>query len=275
MKRILNYPGSKWGMSEMIISLMPEHKNYLEPFAGSLAVFFNKNKVLCETINDLDGRLINLYKQMRERPEKLAQLVYLTPYSRQEQVLSREVSEDLLEDARRMMVLLWFSIGGKTSHNSSFKRNTTWKGPYNTQTWSKVPLRILEAAERLKNVQVENRPAVQLIKEFDDPETLIYIDPPYLPELLSNSYYKYEMVKDEHVELLQIINKSKAKIILSGYESQLYSDSLKGWKKFIVSTATFTGKKQDEVLWLNYDPPGQLDLFEDILNDRQTNIAGQ
>ncbi|MDG4974285.1 DNA adenine methylase [Lactococcus lactis] len=264
MKRILNYPGSKWGMSEMIISLMPEHKNYLEPFAGSLAVFFNKNKVLCETINDLDGRLINLYKQMREQPEKLAQLVYLTPYSRQEQVLSREVSEDSLEDARRMMVLLWFSIGGKTSHNSSFKRNTTWKGPYNTQTWSKVPLRILEAAERLKNVQVENRPAVQLIKEFDDPETLIYIDPPYLPELLSNSYYKYEMVKDEHVELLQIINKSKAKIILSGYESQLYSDSLKGWKKFIVSTATFTGKKQDEVLWLNYDPPGQLDLFEDI-----------
>jgi DNA adenine methylase len=264
MKRILNYPGSKWKMAQLIVSLIPEHKNYLEPFAGSLAVFFNKNRVLCETINDLDSRLINLYKQMREEPEQLANLIALTPYSREEQSLSYEIATDKLEDARRMMVRLWFSIGGKTSHHSSFKRNTTWKGSYNTQTWGKVPETILEAAERLKNVQIENRPAIQLIKEFDDPETLIYIDPPYLPELLSNSYYKYEMVKDEHVELLQIINKSRAKIILSGYESQLYSESLKGWKKFIVSTATFTGKKQDEVLWLNYDPPGQLDLFEDI-----------
>lgn len=261
MKRILNYPGSKWGMSEMIISLMPEHKNYLEPFAGSLAVFFNKEKVLCETINDLDGRLVNLYRQMREQPEKLAELISLTPYSREEQIISREVSADSLEDARRTMVLLWFSIGGKTSHNSSFKRNTTWRGPYNTQTWSKVPEIILEATERLKNAQIENRPAIQLIQEFDDAETLIYVDPPYLPELLSNSYYKHEMTRDEHFELLQVLNISKAKIILSGYESQLYDENLANWSKFVVPTATFTGKKKNEILWLNYEPTGQMNLF--------------
>lgn len=265
MKRILNYPGSKWRMADLIISLMPEHKNYLEPFAGSLAVFFNKEKVLCETINDLDGRLVNLYKQMREKPEELARLISLTPYSREEQVLSRNVSADPVEDARRMMVLLWFSIGGKTSHDSSFRRNTTWRGPYNTQTWSRVPRIIFEAVERLKDAQIENRPAIQLIKEFDDQETLMYVDPPYLPELLSNSYYKHEMTRDEHVELLQTLKGSKAKVILSGYESHLYNDNLKEWTKIVVPTATFTGKKQNEVLWLNFEQVKQIeqiDLFE-------------
>lgn len=106
MKRLLNYPGSKWQMASKIISLMPEHKNYLEPFADSLAVFFNKEQVLCKTINDLDGRLVNLYKQIREHPEELAMQVSLTLYSREEQYLSYEVAADKLEDARRMMVLL-------------------------------------------------------------------------------------------------------------------------------------------------------------------------
>lgn len=263
MKRIINYPGSKWKMAQLIISLCPEHKNYLEPYAGSLAVFFNKEKVLCETINDLDSRLINLYKQIREQPEQLASMISLTPYSREEQALSYEIAADKLEDARRMMVRLWFSIGGKTSHHSSFKRNTTWKGPYNTQTWGKVPEVILEAVDRLKNAQIENRPAVQLIKEFDDPETLIYVDPPYLKSLLSGSYYQHEMSDDEHVELLETLNASNSKIILSGYESELYNIYLKGWEKIVIPTATFTGKTQNEVLWMNFKPAKQLDLFEE------------
>lgn len=264
MKRILNYPGSKWKMAQLIVSLIPEHKNYLEPFAGSLAVFFNKNRVLCETINDLDSRLVNLYKQMREEPERLANLITLTPYSREEQSLSYEIATDKLEDARRMMVRLWFSIGGKTSHHSSFKRNTTWKGPYNTQTWGKVPETILEAAERLKNVQIENRPAIQLIKEFDDPETFIYVDPPYMKSLLSGSYYQHEMTNEQHAELLETLNVSKSKIILSGYESELYDNYLKDWEKIVVPTATFTGKTQNEVLWMNFKAEKQLNLFEEL-----------
>jgi DNA adenine methylase len=66
MKRVLNYPGSKWGSAELIIELMPKHKAYLELFAGSLAVFFNKSKDILETINDIDGRLVNLWKVMRD-----------------------------------------------------------------------------------------------------------------------------------------------------------------------------------------------------------------
>lgn len=68
MKRILNYPGSKWKLADLIVSNMPNHKSYLEPFAGSCAVFMNKQKVILETINDLDGRLVNLFKIMRNQP---------------------------------------------------------------------------------------------------------------------------------------------------------------------------------------------------------------
>ena len=254
-------------MAKKIISLMPEHKNYLEPFAGSLAVFFNKEKVLCETINDCDGRLINLYRQIRENPEELAELVSLTPYAREEFECSKETSSDELEDARRMMTMLWCSIGGKTTNNTSFRINKTWRGPYNTQTWSKIPSRILEATNRLKDAQIEHRNALQLISENSDPETLIYIDPPYLPETLSGSYYKYEMSTEEHEKLLSILCESKSKIILSGYDSELYNSYLKelNWKKIIIPTQNFTGKKSDEVLWINYEYHGQqLDLFSMI-----------
>ncbi|HDU3202565.1 TPA: DNA adenine methylase, partial [Listeria monocytogenes] len=115
MKRILNYPGSKWSLADLIIDNMPKHKSYLEPFCGSCAVFMNKQKATLETINDLDGRLVNLFKAMRDNPEKLQYLIMHTLYSREEYMLSQEITSDSLEDARRMAVRLWFAVGGKTN----------------------------------------------------------------------------------------------------------------------------------------------------------------
>lgn len=91
MKRILNYPGSKWSLADLIIDNMPKHKSYLEPFCGSCAVFMNKQKATLETINDLDGRLVNLFKAMRDNPEKLQYLIMHTLYSREEYMLSHEI----------------------------------------------------------------------------------------------------------------------------------------------------------------------------------------
>ena len=82
--RILHYPGSKWSMADWIISHMPPHKTYLEPFFGSGAVFFNKTPSELETINDLDGDVVNLFRVIRDRPKELAHLVRWTPYSREE-----------------------------------------------------------------------------------------------------------------------------------------------------------------------------------------------
>ena len=83
MKAILKYPGSKWRIADWVISFFPEHHSYLEPFFGSGATFFQKKPSNIETINDLDGGVVNFFEWMRRDPERLARAVYLTPYSRQ------------------------------------------------------------------------------------------------------------------------------------------------------------------------------------------------
>lgn len=75
MKPVLKYPGSKWRLADWIVSLMPPHKSYLEPFFGSGAVFFKKSPSRIETINDLDGEIINLFRCIREQPEELMRAV--------------------------------------------------------------------------------------------------------------------------------------------------------------------------------------------------------
>ena len=76
MKAIAKYPGSKWSLSEWIISFFPKHHSYLEPFFGSGAVLFNKTRSHIETVNDLDQNVVNLFECIREDPKKLAEMVY-------------------------------------------------------------------------------------------------------------------------------------------------------------------------------------------------------
>ena len=83
MEAITRYPGSKWRIANWIISHFPEHHSYLEPFFGSGGVFFNKSRSDIETINDLDGEVVNFFQQIRNDPERLAREIYFTPYSRE------------------------------------------------------------------------------------------------------------------------------------------------------------------------------------------------
>lgn len=82
MKAIVKYPGSKWGIADWIIQYFPEHRTYLEPFFGSGAVFFNKPRSSIETINDLDGNMVNLFEWIQKDPERLARAIHWTPYAR-------------------------------------------------------------------------------------------------------------------------------------------------------------------------------------------------
>ena len=93
----MKYPGSKWGSADWIISHFPEHHSYLEPFFGSGGVFFNKPRSDIETINDLDGEVVNLFQQIRNDPERLAREIYFTPYSREvyEMAYQKEPENDL------------------------------------------------------------------------------------------------------------------------------------------------------------------------------------
>lgn len=265
MKRLLNYAGSKWSMSQTIIELMPEHKAYLEPFAGSLAVFFNKDKCVLETINDIDGRLVNMYEQIRIHPEELANLCDFTLYSRKEFENSLEVSSDQLEDARRMMVRCWFAIGGMVTRDS-FKRNISWNGPYNTFEWNDVPRRIIEASRRLKDAQIECKDALNLIQENNRNDVLIYADPPYLGKTRTSKQYLNEYSEEQHIQLLEVLNDHKGPVLLSGYDSDIYQQYLKGWftvkQEVSVGITNLKKRKAEEVIWCNFEPPGQMNIME-------------
>lgn len=182
MKAVLKYPGAKNRLAEWINSYIPEHTVYLEPFFGSGGVFFNKPRVHIETINDLNDNVVNFFKVLREQPDELARLIYNTPYSRTEYDLSYQDGQDVsdLEKARRYCVRCWQGFGCANLYHNGFKSGQQTSSPNPARGFSKLPNTLLEASERLRGVQIEHLPAVELISRYDTEDVFIYCDPPYL-----------------------------------------------------------------------------------------------
>lgn len=272
MNAVFRYPGSKWSLAEWIISHFPDNYEkmvYVEPFIGSGAVFFKKNPGAVETINDLDSDIVNLFYVLREYPEELIRGLSLTPYSREEYDKSFAPCEDPVEKARRYMVKTTQAIGAKLGGSKCGWRNHKQSKVGGTACkWGNITTNVWAAAERLKGdtthlVQIEHTDALDLIERYNNSETLMYLDPPYMQSSRKNTrYYLHEMSEDEHNRMLDIILESKAKIILSGYESPLYSERLKDWRCFHTQSQTTSAEMADEFIWLNYEPPNeQISLF--------------
>lgn len=252
--RILHYPGSKWSMANWIINHMPDHKTYLEPFFGSGAVFFRKGKSTIETINDLDSSVVNLFRVIRDNPEELAYKIKFTPLSREEYYQSYEdpdPSKSDIEQARRFLVRCWQAIGAKTSDRTGWRSLISSNGPDTAKEWDKLPDKILLVADRLKQAQIENQPAIKLIERYKRKEVLIYADPPYIIETRTKRHYKHEMAIEDHIELLDVLNDHPGPVLLSGYDHDLYNDKLPNWHKETMSVLAEAGAKRQEVLWIN------------------------
>lgn len=115
------------------------------------------------------------------------------------------------------------------------------------------------SSERLKNAQIENLPAVEVISRYNTADVFMYVDPPYLHGTRKNYLYRCEMNDTEHVELLEVLRKHPGKILLSGYENDLYNEMLPGWKKVSKNTQAEAGIPRTETLWMNYEV-GQVEL---------------
>lgn len=123
--------------------------------------------------------------------------------------------------------------------------------------WNCLPEIIVNCCERLKEAQIENTDALKLIERYNDENTLIYCDPPYLQELRKKNMYKFEMNNEQHIELLKVLKSSKSKIILSGYDNDLYNSELSGWTTAEKQTTAQMGLHRTEKLWMNFE----LNLF--------------
>ena len=231
MKSVLKYPGAKNRLAPWICDHIPKHDVYLEPFAGSLAVLFNKQRCHIETVNDLDGEIVNFFKVLRDNKEDLIEAVLFTPFSRKEYVEAYEQTENEIEKARRFAVKCWMGFGCGNLYQNGFKSGQQTHSPNPAKAWAELPETLQLAADRLKGVQIECLPAVKLIKRYDTPDVFIYADPPYLHGTRKNYLYKYEMTDDEHVELLKILANHPGKVLISGYDNELYNEVLNGWNK--------------------------------------------
>lgn len=252
MKSVLKYPGAKNRLAPWIIQYIPEHDVYLEPFAGSLAVLFNKERSHIETVNDLDEEIVNFFMVLRDQKEKLQQLISLTPFSRKEYQMAYEPATDSAERARRFAVKCWMGFGCGNLYQNGFKSGQQTHSPNPAKAWSELPETIEFAAERLKGVQIECLPAVELIKRYDTKDVFIYADPPYLHGTRKNYLYKHEMKDSDHEELLEVLKNHPGKVLLSGYDNDLYTDVLSGWTKVHKDTRAEHGLKRTETLWMNY-----------------------
>jgi DNA adenine methylase len=263
----LRWPGSKWTLAQQIINILPDHRIYLEAFLGSGAVFFNKSPSYTEILNDLDGDIFNMFRCLRDQPEELAHLIELTPYSREEykQSYNRENCTDL-ERARRFIIRCNMARAGMQYYSSSWRHAGPVRGSKNRQAitgpWKCLPAEIIKAAGRLKDAEIENTDAIELIKKYNRADCLIYADPPYLLSTRRQRYYNIEMETDsEHEKLLKVLSSHSGPVVLSGYDSELYNDYLSGWKRYEFKAQAEQGKQRTEVIWLNRDN-GQMSLFD-------------
>lgn len=264
----LRYHGGKFKIAPWIISHFPPHECYVEPFGGAAGVLLRKPAVPFEIYNDLDGEVVRFFRVLRDHTEELIRRIELTPWSREEQRLSFEPTEDDLEAARRFYVRSWQTIGGpRTSCQSGwrvFKSNSGFQPKLSL--WKQVDhLRVI--VERLKGVQIENQDALKVIRRFGAPDVLIYADPPYLESVRSGSWrkraYYHEMTDEDHRELAEVLRASPAMVIISGYASELYDELYGGWRVESRAARTDRGKDVVERLWMSPNTPApQICLFD-------------
>lgn len=258
MKPILKYPGAKWALAPWIVQYLPRTPHYVEPYCGSAAVFFNlpwrpKHAVL----NDLSGDIVNLFRVIRERGDELAALIEMTPWAREEYELSYTPTDDSLERARRFLVRTWQSHGaGSVVARNGWKHAGGDPADGYMTRWIGMPARIDAIARPLVGVEIENRPALEIVRRYAAGDVLIYADPPYVTDTRAGKLYAHEMTDADHLVLLDALDAHPGPVVLSGYHCALYDDRLAHWQTVETKAQAEKGNTRTEVLWLNAKAAG-------------------
>lgn len=273
MKPLVPYHGGKGRLAEWIVSLMPPHRVYVEPFAGSAAVLLAKPRVTHEVLNDVDGNVMCFYRVLREDPDELERVCRLTPYARDEFLAADLHDEDLddLERARRW----WIRTNQSFAHTGTDA--TGWstsilRGSNNARTVTNRIERFAAVADRLSTVTIENRDALRVIAEYSSADGVIYADPPYLLSTRSamnrrpGGDYAHEFASiDDHRALAEVLAASPAHVLLSGYDSPLYAELYTGWDRVERRVVRRSSNRRSaalphavEVVWSNRPLEGHL-----------------
>lgn len=227
-----------------------------------VAVLLLKPRAQCEIYNDAWGEVVNVMQVMRDQTEALISLCELTPYARDEFELSYEPAECPLERARRFLFRNAACVGVKAGHRRSGFKTTRQGHKYGRgMVWATLPAHFAEIAQRLRGVIIENKDALTVMTEHDEPHTLHYVDPPYLSAVRKDkaAAYTHELLTlEEHAGLLIFLKTLRGKVVVSGYAHELYQSHLADWYSCTLKARDQSGQAREERLWMNFEPKGEL-----------------
>lgn len=220
--RPINYYGSKQNMCKQIHGLIPNDViTWVDVFCGSAIVTLRKAPHPREVINDLNDDVINLFQVLRsDLASELFTMIELTPFA-QAELLARyknERSKDTVLKAWEFLIESWFGRGGD-AHKTRFR----WSKGLTVApeiTWAKLPARLADRVNRLKNICIRNDDAFKILADYNTPECLLFVDPPYPGPV--GRRYKVKFNQNQHKQLAIAMKKSSAEIILR-WPSALYT----------------------------------------------------
>lgn len=262
---VLRWHGGKWVMAPWVISHFPSHQLYAEPFGGAASVLMRKPRARAEIYNDLDETVVNLFRVLRDplSAGELTRRLRFTPYARAEFEWSYGEPVDAIDKAHRTIVRSFMGFGSDSvtrSCRTGFRAALTGSADaFPSREWADWPDCVALFTARLAGVLIECRPALEIIDRADAPETLFYLDPPYLLGTRTAMAdgraavhgYVHEMTDADHAALLDRALRIEGMVVLSGYPSALYDEALAGWQRVERIAMADGAKPRTEVLWLN------------------------
>jgi DNA adenine methylase len=265
--------GGKHYLANQIVALMPPHTHYVEPYAGGLSVLFAKSgEGISEVVNDLNGDLMNFWRVLQDKKafSEFKRRVQSVPFSEVEWQDTQKALADTdvpssrtgqVERAVQFFVLCRQSMSGRCKSFAPLTRSRTRRG-MNEQAaaWLNAIDGLPAAHSRLQRVVILNRPALDVIRSQDGPDTLFYLDPPYVPDTRSAGkvFGEFDMTVEQHEELLAVIRSVQGKVMISGYACELYDSKLADWQRheFDLPNNAASGvlkRRMTECLWANFD----------------------
>lgn len=273
---ILRYYGGKWKLAPWIISFMPSHTVYVEPYGGAASVLIRKPRSRAEIYNDVDGDVVNLFQVLRYHADELARVCALTPYARLEYDQSYEPGGTDIERARKLVYRSYAGFGGDSYTRHNGFRTRGQNGDLGA-AWRNMPSIIYQIADRMQGVLIECRDALSVMREYDGPSTLHYVDPPYLMATRRrprSTYVNERTTGDEklHEDLARFLRGLSGFVMLSGYANEIYRDILNDWHCIERSHMAEKARPTVEMLWISPNTPApQLSLHAELSNTQTGN----
>ena len=261
---VLRYHGGKFRLAPWILKFFPHHKIYVEPFAGAASVLMLKPRVKSEVYNDLDSRIVNVFRVLRDpiQAAELQRRVAFTPFAREEFDATYADPINDLDAAHKTIVRSFMGHGSDSATRScrtGFRAKCHDRALPSIEwgAWHEV---IPAFTARLRGVVIENRDALEVLARYDTPESLAYVDPPYVFSTRSaiagrtrgTQGYRHELDDTQHSALASALRAFSGMVVLSGYPSELYDRELyPDWERFERRHVADGGKQRTEVVWLN------------------------